>query len=90
MEKVNEIVTPQSGGKVCTNYVETSDGSLNANSQFTDTVALCSNAAIPACDKKYTQHYTIAQSPPNMPVRTNILEFTNNPPLGYTNQGPTQ
>jgi hypothetical protein len=73
----------------CTNYVETGDGSLNANSEFSDKVALCSNAPIPACDIKYTQQYTIAQSPPSSPVRTNILEYTNTV-LNFTNQGPTQ
>ena len=72
---------------MCTNYTETSDGGLDANSQFTDKVALCSNAPIPACDKKYTQQYSIAQS---AIVRTNTLEFTNTAPVGYTNQGPNQ
>ena len=86
---VNETIAPQSGGTVCTNYSETGDGSLNANSQFVDKVALCSNSPIPACDKKYTQTYTIAQSPPSTPVRTNTLEFTNTV-LKFTNQGPTK
>lgn len=82
----NETVTAQSGGTVSTNYVETGSGSLNANGQFSDLVALCSNAAIPACDKTYTQVFSIAQSPT---VRTNTLQFTNTA-LTYTSQGPTQ
>ena len=46
---------------------------------------MCSNAPIPACDKKYTQIYSIAQSPT---VRTNTLEYTNTE-LKYTSQDPT-
>lgn len=84
--KVSETITPQTGGTSCTNYVETGDAGLNANSQFSDQVALCSNAPIPSCDKKYTQQFSIGQSGT---VRTNILEYTNTA-LTYTNQGPTQ
>ena len=88
--KVNEIVTPQTGGTVCTSYVDTSDGALDANSQFSDPVELCSNSPIPACDKKIHADIHHCAVPPTTPVRSNVLEFTNNPPLGYTNQGPTK
>lgn len=78
-------MTPQSGGVTCTNYEETGGGSINSNAQFQDFVSLCSNAPIPACDKKYTQTLSVA----GYEVRTNTLEFTN-AGLNYTNQGPTQ
>jgi len=84
--KVNESVTPQSGGAVCTNYAETGDAALNANSQVSDFVALCSNSPIPTCDKKYTQTFSVGQSGT---VRTNTLEYTNTV-LNYTNGGPNQ
>jgi hypothetical protein len=82
---VTEVVTPQSGGTVCTNYQETGGGAINSNAQFQDFVSLCSNSPIPTCDKKYTQTLSVA----GYQVRTNTLEFRSTS-FTYTSQGPTQ
>jgi hypothetical protein len=87
---VTETVTPQVGGTACTGAAVTGSGSLNGSGEFQDLIQLCSNAPIPACDKKYTQVIQIAGYPQTtLGVRTNILEFTNTQVI-YTSQGPTQ
>jgi hypothetical protein len=64
---------------------ETGDGALNANSQFTDTIAVCSTSPVPACSSTHTQVLKIA----GFAVRTNLLTISNTS-LAYTNQGPNQ
>jgi hypothetical protein len=87
---VTETVTPQVGGTACTGAAVTGSGSLNGSGEFQDLIQLCSNAPIPACDKKYTQVIQIAGYPrTTLGVRTNTLEFTNTQVI-YTSQGPTQ
>jgi hypothetical protein len=63
----------------------TGDGALNASSQFTDRIALCSTNPLPACTSTNTQTWKVG----GYLVRTNSLTIANTG-LTYTNQGPTQ
>jgi hypothetical protein len=64
---------------------ETGDTGLNANSQFTDRIALCSTKPLPTCASTNTQTWKVG----GYTVRTNSLTIANTG-LTYTNQGPTQ
>lgn len=63
----------------------TGDGALDANSQFSDHIAVCSTQPIPACSSTNSQVLKVA----GYTVRTNSLTITNTG-LTYTSQGPTQ
>ncbi|MFB3812465.1 MAG: hypothetical protein ACE14L_00005, partial [Terriglobales bacterium] len=63
----------------------TGPGGLNANSQFTDRIVLCSTAPLPTCSSTNTQTIRVA----GYLVRTNQLTIANTG-LTYTNQGPNQ
>jgi hypothetical protein len=61
------------------------NGSLDANSLFSDTIEVCSTSPLPACSSTNTQTISIA----GYQVRTNSLTIANTG-LTYTSQGPTQ
>ena len=61
------------------------NGSLDANSLFSDTIEVCSTSPTPACSSTNSQAISIA----GYPVRTNSLTIANTG-LTYTSQGPTQ
>lgn len=65
--------------------VDTGNGALDANSQFTDTIAFCSTSPLPTCSTTTTQTWKVA----GFTVRTNGLTIANTG-LTYTNEGPTQ
>ena len=62
------------------------NGTLTSESNFTDTIAVCSTNPIPPCSSTNVQTIKVG----GFTVRTNSLTVTNNPPLGYVSNGPTQ
>lgn len=65
--------------------IETGSGNLDANSLFTDRIAMCSTTPIPACSSTHIQTLSIA----GYLVRSNSLTISDTG-LVYTNQGPIQ
>src|SRR5580704_12455299 len=66
------------------NGVHTGNGTLNANAQFTDHVAYCSNVTL-TCSGQTTQSLSVG----GFGVRTNTLTYSGNG-VAVVSNGPTQ
>jgi hypothetical protein len=73
-----------SPGVPCAGVTHQNGGSLNSNSEFGDTLSLCSNAPIPSCSQEWTQHISVA----GFEVRQNTLYWNSSTGVTYTTLGP--